>query len=208
MNTLRAILMETKVIEDTSPIHQMLRPKELSNTEKNAIKQYTSSSYYTTNQGLRANPPFHSPHSKILSAAISRHLSPKKTVLYTGVHANPSFHDEDRIKPRENFGGHFKIHNPAYTSATTRQSIAEQHMKPVLDSGNHMMKLHIPKHAAMISVMDHSYFPEEEEVILHHGAKFHVKDNPIKHKLPGGEHFHMWNAHMVHDGIKPVGDKS
>lgn len=68
---------------------------------------------------------------------------------------------------------------------------------------SHVLTMHVPKGAHGAYIAHHSSSSKEREFLIHPGARFHIKKTPLVDHHNKTVH---WESHMVHDGVKDVGD--
>ena len=219
MKSLKNILVENH--------DQMLHEKLMkhydhgySEDHMNALNYYTDAGYHNINSHLHGSSPISSKpeddemenrkdlfetHEPELSSAMKVHKTPFDITFHSGLKMSPFMAGHDPIK-RQHAG---------YLSTALHQGLAANFAPSKVYHGDdqttrHVLKLHIPQGSHGIYVPKYSAAPNEREFIIHKGAKFHIHPEPEIKKAGwnnGVNHTKVWNAHLVHDGIKAVGGK-
>lgn len=212
-----ATIPEEDDTQEQKHIHEHVAPMgKLDHHETGAIKNYTDDSAHL-NKSLHKYHGGEALGEKQKQAVghldniLNRHKTKEDTHVYTGIHRSPSAHFEhdDNGHPRE----HAYVHLPAYTSTSTDENYAQGFSKEhhhvndekhgITDSHLHVLKIHLPKGTHAASVRGYSYFPHEQEVLLHRGHDIKIHKTPEKKRIPGRkEHYYLWHGTVV--GHSPV----
>jgi len=59
--------------------------------------------------------------------------------------------------------------------------------------GSHFLKIHLPKGTKAASVREHSFVPEEREILLHRGHNIEIQHKPTKM----ANDMYMWHARVI-----------
>ena len=166
-------------------------------------------------------------HRKIndLDKELDRARLSKDTHVYTGLPQGPhELFKAHGVEPGENI----KVHLPAYTSTSTRYSIAKKFAadkfdrssifgkyipvnhkvhkplnkldEPIKDNGKHVLKIHLPKGTKAGSIKSQSCYEHENEVLLHRGHELEIHHRPTVE--PDGTH--IWHARVIKHNPKQI----
>lgn len=140
-----------------------------------------------------------------LDNALHKHRTPHDMHVYSGIEFNPK-----RLGHQGDQSGIYKVHLPAYTSASLHPKIAEYFGKrhDSNDGAINIVKIHVPK-GSRGAYIDHiSLNQGEREFVLPRGSKLHIHPEPTVTMTKGSfpDKLHVWHAKLVHDGVEPVGD--
>jgi len=189
--------------EQSAPMHK----EKLNDDENEAIKDYTDESRgmngmlhrhaqgHDTSTGSNVSNRSTISH---LDTALNKHKTNDDMTVYTGLKSSPSKHF--KIGKGEE---HAIVHLPAFTSTSTSPKTAigfsegDSNFKDenhgIEGVNGHILKIHVPKGTHAMSVKEHSFVPEENEVLLHRGHNIKIHRKPT-HLADGTI---MWHAHVV-----------
>lgn len=197
-----------------------------------AVNDYTGASYKRWNKSLMGLPvdayswdPDQEKTDKMgidgLKQEISKRVTKSDETLYTGIKYHPWEHPV--------VDGLIHVRNPAFTSLSTRYTVAQSFPKEVpaihpdgeqmqlayrndhgdviarnaIPKARNILRVHIPSGSHGVYVESKSANPGEYEMILHPGARLHINPRPQirRHPYENDQLMHIWDAHLVHDGV-------
>ena len=136
-----------------------------------------------------------------LTSVLSTQKTKLPVDLYTGIKYSPAKHfEEDESIPESKM-----IHLPAFTSTSTKRSIAGRFSKPAVHNDDsrhgvnseygakHIIRIHAPEGTSASSIKEFSFMPHEEEVLLNRGHNIMLDSKP-EHI---GDDVYQWNARIV-----------
>lgn len=125
--------------------------------------------------------------------------------VFTGLHKSPQkIFDEDRANNPNHDPSYIHTHSPAFTSTSTNLRKAKNFaVHDILDPDGaygHILHIRVPKDHPSISTKESSWYPLEDEVLLHRGTRLKIHANPEKW-FPHGKENHVqykiWHADVV-----------
>lgn len=207
-------------------IHQNVAPlksKDLSINELKAVKVYSNDSSKINkmlyNHDQNKPEGSESRHAEIIQAnhldnALGKHTTDGDMHVFTGVRMNPASHFKSSIGE---VNKSTQLHIPAFTSASTSLLAASafaRHVRDNPESGpknfanhgmstdstrnKHVLKIHVPSGSHAMSLMEHSFAPDEKEILLGRGHTIEVHHKPEKIDTDeSGVHTYLWHAKIV-----------
>lgn len=137
------------------------------------------------------------------SASLSRSIA--NGFAKPDVHSVHRYDHSNHKMDYSSVGGGKKKHTKEVFNDPPKQLPKEKYdrLNPDHIHYEHVMTMHVPKGSAGTYIGQHSHADEEKEFLIHPGARFHIKKKPIVDHI-GNKVY--WEAHMVHDGTRPVGN--
>lgn len=207
-------------------IHQNVAPinsKSLSINELKSVKVYSDDSSKINkmlyNHDQNKPEGTESRHAQIIQAghldnAMNKHTTSEDMHVFTGVRLNPAAHFGST---NGEVNKSVQLHIPAFTSASTSLLSASAFARHVRDNpetaaknlanhgmstdssrNKHVLKIHVPEGSHAMSLMEHSFAPDEKEILLHRGHTIEVHHVPEKINTDeSGVHTYMWHAKIV-----------
>lgn len=194
----------------TERVHKVVAPinvSSLSTPEYDAVKSYTARSYMTndflhkTATGNKINEPETSDKIKNIDSALDKHPTNVATSVFTGLKHSPT-----KLFPviGDENPDHIMVHLPAYTSTSTSYGAARNFANPVAHENDadfgiepgrhrHILKLHLPKGTPAMSVMGHTHFENEKEILVGRGHNVKINTKP-EINVDG---VHIWHGTIV-----------
>lgn len=185
-----------------------LQHGKLSQEQAYAVREYSRHAYKNINaslykgeqpSGITRSSSTTPPHdnAKIyhhLKAAIGEHTMPEDTVVFSGIKKAPSYISKQHEKTKT-----MMANVPAFLSTSHNHEIA----RDFADNG-HVLRIHVPKGAHALHAGEHTVHPHEQETIFHPNSKLHIDPQRKTLDDPSRGPIHYYDAHLVHDGIKPT----
>lgn len=221
-----AYVKHTVTVAEHTHQHNQVAPMhsdKMSANELEAASDYTDSST-TINSMLHMHAKGHDistknkdeyrKTAKHLDNALNRHKTHDDMHVYTGIRYSPSKHFK---KENGKLQSTATVNLPAFTSTSTSIQAARgfseftAHKNDVhhevdskTDEVRHILKIHAPKGTHAMSLMDHSFCPDEKEILLHRGHDIEIHHKPEKLD----DKTYLWHAkivgHNVADLSKPA----
>jgi hypothetical protein len=179
----------------------------LSMEQKEAVDDYTDESrgvngvIHRHHQGYDTSKKTDEHNTiKHLDSMLNGKKTTEDTHVFTGLKSSPTKHFK---KVKGVVPTVANVHLPAYTSTSTSLRTAKGFSE--LDSNfkdenhgidgvnKHVLKIHMPKGTHAMSVKEHSFVPEENEIMLHRGHDIEIHHKPEKI----GEDTYLWHAKIV-----------
>ena len=202
--------------EQDDHIHTKVAPlhaDKISDMEKEAVHDYSDESRPLNSMLHRhakgmdistKNSESYKKTVKHLDNALGRHKTTEDMHVYTGLQYSPSKHFkkvDGKVPERQN------VSLPSFVSTSSSVKSArafsqdtmhpndERHGIEHEEGGEarHVLKIHVPKGSHAMSLRDHSFVPEEKEVLLHrgHDIEIHHKPEKLDHST------YLWHAKIV-----------
>lgn len=194
----------------TERVHKVVAPinvSSLSKPEYDSVKAYTNGSFmvndflHQTASGKKIDEPRTLDNIKNIDSALDKHPTNVATSVFTGLRHSPtkSFPVIGTENPESTI-----VHLPAYTSTSTSYGAARNFARPVehendknfgIAPGKHMhiLKLHLPKGTPAMSVMGHTHFQNEKEILVGRGHNVKINTKPEINS----DGVHIWHGTIV-----------